>query len=165
MCSEMGWAAGAELHKFLLQAPVALVINDNNLRKPPMQKTFCGLNAATEQKENVYLMTKLACPQICHFVFINFGKNPENVAKGNHCILKNWKQSTGRKLNEDSLKVFIQCTQCLVGKHMLQLPQLYLIRPWPWDIRCRENLTYTLSILFQLTYLYQSLVMGFSCYK
>lgn len=114
----MGCAVGVELPRFLLQAPIALVINGNNFRKPPRQNNFHGLNAATEQKGNVYLVTKLACPQMCHFVFINFGKNPENVAKGNHCILKNWKQSTGRKLNKDSLKVFIQCSQCLVGKHV-----------------------------------------------
>lgn len=93
----MGCTMGVGLVRFLLQDPVALVINDSNLRKLPRQKTFCGSDAATEWKGNVYLMTKLACPQMCHFVFVNFEKNLENVAKGNHCILRNWKRNTGRK--------------------------------------------------------------------
>lgn len=93
----MGCATGTELVMFLLEDPVVLVINDNNLRKLPRQETFCGSDSATEWKGNVYLMTKLACPQMCHFVFINFWKNLENVAKGNHCILRNWKRNVGRK--------------------------------------------------------------------
>lgn len=87
----MGWATRVGLVTFLLQDPVALVINDIDLRKVSRQKTFCGSDAATEWKRNVYLMTTLACPQMCHFVFINFEKNLENVAKGNQCILRNWK--------------------------------------------------------------------------
>lgn len=81
---------------FLLQCPVALVIDDSNLRKLPRQKTY-GSNDATERREIVCLISKLAYPQMCHFVFINFGKNLEHVAKSNHYILRNWKENTRRK--------------------------------------------------------------------
>lgn len=90
----LSWGLG--LARFLLQGPVALVINGSNLRKLPRQMTY-GSDVATEWKEILYLISKLAYPQMCHFVFINFGKNLENVAKSNHYILRNWKQNTGRK--------------------------------------------------------------------
>lgn len=78
---------------FFMQDPVALVIDDSNLRELPRQKTY-GSDVATEWKEIVCSISELAYPQMCHFVFINFGKNLENVAKSNHYILRNWKQNT-----------------------------------------------------------------------
>lgn len=79
--------------RFLLHGPVALVTDVSNLRKLPRHKTH-GSDVATEWKEIVYLISKLAYPQMYHSVFINFRKNLENVAKSNHYILRNWKQNT-----------------------------------------------------------------------
>lgn len=72
--------------------------------KVPKQKTFCGSDAATEWKGNVYLMTKLACPQMCHFVFINFWEGSGDCCQGQPLHLEELEMKYWKKIEQRFLK-------------------------------------------------------------